>query len=594
MNQTAEPILRNPFGMESNFGRARHIPILPSSTTSTNFSQADIMDITPPASASMIAPTTSSPEAEGGGQRSRANHNSQGANGSHGENGMNSVSSTGANGTTLSAAAAASSQQPKVVQTAFIHKLYNMLEDQTISHLISWSASNESFVVSPSPEFSKVLAQYFKHTNISSFVRQLNMYGFHKEVSDVFHTGQPDPALWEFKHGNGNFKKGDLTGLREIKRRASRHALIHREPPTPPHKASVSQPGTPAEPAADQGDPRLVNIEHSLYELHARLLRTEESNTALSTKCAVLSEGLARCQQWNNEMTQIVMKMVPDREGQVYRDLSNLQRDVARILDTAQRPEEHHEGPLSSRQPYSSNLPIDSVQLSPRQVAQDERRTSFQAMSHKPSPFRPPAPPHLSISPRRFGSIGSNNHSPSYRPIPNAAPLQPPMQHPLASVSEPGINVGRRHTSADIRDTAGWAPQVAGMSGSMFDGGPPTSSTVNWPPSPRIQAPSPSDQQVRDVLASYTLGQPRRESHNPSRQASSPPPSGGDVPPSGIGPTENGFSPHEPRWGGRLMDSAPQNRRSSMASNVHNLLNPAESGDGADEDGNDDRKRKRV
>ena len=118
-------------------------------------------------------------------------------------------------------------------------------------------------------------------------------------MSDVFHTGQPDSALWEFKHGNGNFKKGDLAGLREIKRRASRHALIHRESFTSPqHKPSVSQPGTPAEPATvDPTDLRLTNIEHNLYDMHARLMRTEESNTALSTKCALLSDGLVRCQQ---------------------------------------------------------------------------------------------------------------------------------------------------------------------------------------------------------------------------------------------------------------------------------------------------------
>lgn len=116
-------------------------------------------------------------------------------------------------------------------------------------------------------------------------------------VSDVFHTGSPESTLWEFKHGNGNFKRGDLAGLREIKRRASRHALIHRDSFSTPHKPSVSQPGTPAEPLPDAGDSRLTNLEHSLYDMHARLMRTEESNTALSTKCALLSDSLVRCHQ---------------------------------------------------------------------------------------------------------------------------------------------------------------------------------------------------------------------------------------------------------------------------------------------------------
>lgn len=113
-------------------------------------------------------------------------------------------------------------------------------------------------------------------------------------MSDVFHTGSPDSALWEFKHGNGNFKRGDLVGLREIKRRASRHALIHRDS-FPGHKAPVSQPGTPAEPIPDATEARLMNLEHTLYDMHNRLSRAEEGNAALNSRCQGMAESLTKC-----------------------------------------------------------------------------------------------------------------------------------------------------------------------------------------------------------------------------------------------------------------------------------------------------------
>jgi hypothetical protein len=113
-------------------------------------------------------------------------------------------------------------------------------------------------------------------------------------VSDVFHTGSPDSALWEFKHGNGNFKRGDLVGLREIKRRASRHALIHRDS-FPGHKAVPSQPGTPADPVPDATEARLMNLEHLLYDMHNRLNRAEEGNAALNSRCQAMAESMSRC-----------------------------------------------------------------------------------------------------------------------------------------------------------------------------------------------------------------------------------------------------------------------------------------------------------
>lgn len=91
------------------------------------------------------------------------------------------------------------------------------------------------------------------------------------------------------------FRRGDLLGLREIKRRASRHALIQRDSFTG-HKATASQPGTPAEPMPE-ADARLAQLEHWLCDINYRLVRAEEGNMALHTKCQEMAGSLSRCYQ---------------------------------------------------------------------------------------------------------------------------------------------------------------------------------------------------------------------------------------------------------------------------------------------------------
>lgn len=135
----------------------------------------------------------------------------------------------------------------------------------------------------------------------------------------MFHTSSPDSALWEFKHGNGNFKRGDLMGLREIKRRASRHTLIHRDSFSN-NKPTVSQPGTPAEPIPESGDMRLLSLEHSIYEMQNRMLRWEETSYILSSRCQALAECLVRCHQWTNSISQVLVTMNQNRDSALLRD----------------------------------------------------------------------------------------------------------------------------------------------------------------------------------------------------------------------------------------------------------------------------------
>ena len=59
----------------------------------------------------------------------------------------------------------------------------SFLENGKNTELIRWSDDGNSFIVLDEDEFAKTLIpELFKHNNYASFVRQLNMYGFHKKV----------------------------------------------------------------------------------------------------------------------------------------------------------------------------------------------------------------------------------------------------------------------------------------------------------------------------------------------------------------------------------------------------------------------------
>ncbi|KAG7274847.1 hypothetical protein CRUP_038820 [Coryphaenoides rupestris] len=85
---------------------------------------------------------------------------------------------------------------------AFLTKLWTLVEDPDTNHLICWSATGTSFHVFDQGRFAKeVLPKYFKHNNMASFVRQLNMYGFRKVVN-IEQSGlvKPERDDTEFQH----------------------------------------------------------------------------------------------------------------------------------------------------------------------------------------------------------------------------------------------------------------------------------------------------------------------------------------------------------------------------------------------------------
>ncbi|KAL6572945.1 hypothetical protein OROHE_002421 [Orobanche hederae] len=188
----------------------------------------------------------------------------------------------------------------------FLTKTYKLVDDAETDDVVSWNEAGTTFVVWKTAEFAKdLLPLYFKHNNFSSFVRQLNTYGFRKTV----------PDQWEF--ANENFQRGQEELLLQIRRR--RNASTSAEP------AATDNITSPANSGEDLGssstssrgskNPSSTQTQASaqINDLSGENEKLREDNQMLSSE---LAETKRQCGDLIAFLTRCV-KVAPDRISRI-------------------------------------------------------------------------------------------------------------------------------------------------------------------------------------------------------------------------------------------------------------------------------------
>ena len=100
----------------------------------------------------------------------------------------------------------------------FLLKLYQILEKDEYKDIIEWGQDGTYFIVKNLHDFTEnILPKYYKHNNYSSFIRQLNMYDFHKRKSNS------NEHIFEHK----NFIRNKKELLKLIKRKTKKDNNIN-------------------------------------------------------------------------------------------------------------------------------------------------------------------------------------------------------------------------------------------------------------------------------------------------------------------------------------------------------------------------------
>ncbi|MCO5592792.1 hypothetical protein L7F22_046795 [Adiantum nelumboides] len=173
----------------------------------------------------------------------------------------------------------------------FIAKTYEMVEDPYCNHIVSWAPSNNSFIVwDPHALACELLPPFFRHNNFSSFIRQLNIYGFKKV----------DSSRWEF--ANECFLRHQKHLLNEIRRRKSLSTI---------QQHLCQSAGVPCFEMGKQGQfqGEIDSLKKDRHLLMSELVRLRQQQQSTQEEMSVLSQRIHRSEQQQQQLMSFMAKL---------------------------------------------------------------------------------------------------------------------------------------------------------------------------------------------------------------------------------------------------------------------------------------------
>ncbi|KAK4354908.1 hypothetical protein RND71_027102 [Anisodus tanguticus] len=219
----------------------------------------------------------------------------------------------------------------------FLLKTYEMVDDTQTDDIVSWTPTGHSFVVWNPPEFARILLPtYFKHNNFSSFIRQLNTYGFRKI----------DPERWEF--ANEEFIKDQKHLLKNIHRRKPIHSHSH-------------PPGSTVDPERAAFEEEIDKLSREKSGLEDNVLRFRQQQSAAKLQLEELTERVGSMDQRQESLLTFVEKAVqnPDFVERLAQKLVSM--DIS-AFNKKRRLPQVQENMWVDNQDFSNKL---SLELSP-------------------------------------------------------------------------------------------------------------------------------------------------------------------------------------------------------------------------------------